>query len=68
MAYSGDPHTNFPRLTWKIIGLRHIKGIDGIDFMLNKPHATLNFLETGDTLEALWLDVDPAASKVSNSW
>lgn len=32
--------------------------------MLNKPEVTLDFLINGDMIEALWIDVDQATSKV----
>lgn len=38
--------------------------MDGVDFMLNKPEARLKFLESGDALEALWLDLDALSAKV----
>lgn len=40
--------------------------MDGVDFMLNKPEAKLEFLQTGDTLEALWLDLEDHSAKVSS--
>jgi hypothetical protein len=55
----------FPKLNCKIIGLRSVKGIDGVDFMLNKKNVKVKYLETGDALEALWLDLDWRTEKVS---
>lgn len=54
----------FPKLNCKIIGLRSVKGMDGIDFMLNKKEANVNYLESGDALEALWLDLEARTAKV----
>ena len=48
----------FPRLNCKIIGLRSVKGMDGVDFMLNKKEVKLTYLHSEDALEALWLDLE----------
>ncbi|CAI2361166.1 unnamed protein product [Moneuplotes crassus] len=52
----------FPRLNCKIIGLRSVKGMDGVDFMLNKKEVRLTYLKQDDALEALWLDAENYSS------
>jgi len=53
-----------PKLNCKIIGLRSLKGLDGVDYMLNKSDVALDYLRTDDCLEALWLEVDINDAKV----
>lgn len=64
-TFRGNDQLIFPKLNCRIIGLRSVKGMDGIDFMLNKKEARVKYLETGDALEALWLDLEARSAKVS---
>jgi hypothetical protein len=65
-VYRQKTDVKFPKLNCKIVGLRTVKGLDGVDFMLNKSTAKLDYLQSGDVLEALWLDLDIQSAKVSN--
>ena len=65
VLYSGGKHCKFPKLNCKIVGLRNLNGMDGVDFMLNKANAILDYLKDKDSLEALWYDGISISPKVS---
>lgn len=66
--FSDRGNVKFPKLNCRIIGLRSVKGLDGVDFMLNKPAVTLEYLVSGDALEALWLDLNAHSTSVRCSF